>query len=1032
MALAFDAVGPGSSGASGGSSPLTWSHTCTGSDLLLLAGVVVDHAPDTSDTVSVTYAGTAMTSLGRVHSGGAGQSFGFVEVFRLIAPAAGANTVSVTFSAGPDNVSAGSLSFSGADQSAGTGTAYTADSGGSDVGSGSVQVSSTTSGNICAAVLCDGSGGVSFTSGTSRWNDNTGPFNDAAGGSAAATLASTGSAVTFSWTQGTDFYGAIAVEVLAASSGTTASGSLGLAPMAAAAAAAESFAASGSLALPAMTAAGSASTAAAGASCSGSLALPAMTLAGTGESFGCDGALALPAPGLAGAAGQQVPSSGIAALPPMALAGTAESFGCDGSLALPALALSGAAGQPAPYITGISGSGRYLTDGDGNPILVRGEASWGIVFNAGQSGGATTYATDIDGYCSARAAQGYNAVLAACLPSTDNGAATDGQTWDGVSPWSGGTIGNLNDTYWQRVDYLAESARFYGITVFLDPAYGNFGIEPALSGWTAGQATSYGTALGSRYKDYPNIVWCPGGDYTGGSDTQMENLVSALAAAGDTHLVMFENYDESSSRYDGAGTSLAAGQATAGFNFIYTYNAQYKVNLQAWAEDTTYSTTAMPLVMGENAYLGSATETILRAQEWWNLTSGGQGTLNASDAVMLWDTGSLAALTAETFMDTVRPAIWDYLTSLGGWQDLIPDLSSALVTAGRGSQVSGITPGSEGHYSGGNSYVTAALTADKTLAVIYIPDATSAITVDESQLAGEYTATWADPVSLATSAATTGTTYSHSGANSAGDSDWVLVFQADAASGGPGLPPMGMAGTASAGAGAMTAAGALALPAMAAAGTGESFSCSGSLALPPMAAAGAATQVHAGSGSLALPSAGMSGSAESFACSGFLALPAPGLAAACGQEIPLSGSAALAAMGVAGSGLVLTAGAVAGALSLPAMVLAGTAESFGCDGSAALPAPGLAGTATVTAAASAAGALALPAMAATAAAESFGCDGALALPAMTAAGTAGQQISGTGSAALAAMGLAGQPPAVFATATASGGTLVTATPGGRP
>jgi hypothetical protein len=40
-----------------------------------------------------------------------------------------------------------------------------------------------------------------------------------------------------------------------------------------------------------------------------------------------------------------------------------------------------------------------------------------------------------------------------------------------------------------------------------------------------------------------------------------------------------------------------------------------------------------------------------------------------------------------------------------------------------------------------------------------------------------YSATWADPVTCATTSATVASTYSHSGANSAGGADWVLVLR---------------------------------------------------------------------------------------------------------------------------------------------------------------------------------------------------------------------------------------------------------------
>ena len=90
MAVAFDAASVATQ-ASG--STLSWSHTCTGSNRLLTVAV---HWLDTGVTVSsVTYAGTGMSSVGKVNNG-----TGLVtELFRLVAPATGANTVAITMSA---------------------------------------------------------------------------------------------------------------------------------------------------------------------------------------------------------------------------------------------------------------------------------------------------------------------------------------------------------------------------------------------------------------------------------------------------------------------------------------------------------------------------------------------------------------------------------------------------------------------------------------------------------------------------------------------------------------------------------------------------------------------------------------------------------------------------------------------------------------------------------------------------------------------------------------------------------------------
>ena len=99
------------------------------------------------------------------------------------------------------------------------------------------------------------------------------------------------------------------------------------------------------------------------------------------------------------------------------------------------------------------------------------------------------------------------------------------------------------------------------------------------------------------------------------------------------------------------------------------------------------------------------------------------------------------------------------------WWDLAA--TDSLVTAGRGTKYTFATQ-SDNIFNIDNDYVTAAITPDGTLGVIYLPNAASAITVSWSPMqAGNQAATWVDPTSGATVAATGGATSYSRGANAA-------------------------------------------------------------------------------------------------------------------------------------------------------------------------------------------------------------------------------------------------------------------------
>ena len=103
---------------------------------------------------------------------------------------------------------------------------------------------------------------------------------------------------------------------------------------------------------------------------------------------------------------------------------------------------------------------------------------------------------------------------------------------------------------------------------------------------------------------------------------------------------------------------------------------------------------------------------------------------------------------------------------------LVRDFSHTLVTAGSGT-------------SGTANYVTASRSADGALAIAYLP-VNATITVNVTKLAGTTAGRWYDPTNGSYSTvsgsrfANTGThDFNHSGINSAGDSDWVLVLEGD-------------------------------------------------------------------------------------------------------------------------------------------------------------------------------------------------------------------------------------------------------------
>src|SRR5436190_8433850 len=212
----FDAVAPSAGGSAVGSgSSLTWDHTVTttGSNLLLTVGVALGKQGDAGMSLSVTYNGVAMTSAGLVHSNN--DDSGYVQLFYLKAPATGTHPVVVTLSGGTASLEAGSLSFSGVDQTTPVRNITTA------AGSGTTPAVTVASGpgNMVVDALSSGCPGTITSNRTLRWLNQLDCAS--AGGVGAQSTAAGAASVTMGYTIPSDGCGIVAMDVLAAPSQQT-------------------------------------------------------------------------------------------------------------------------------------------------------------------------------------------------------------------------------------------------------------------------------------------------------------------------------------------------------------------------------------------------------------------------------------------------------------------------------------------------------------------------------------------------------------------------------------------------------------------------------------------------------------------------------------------------------------------------------------------------------------------------------------------------------------------------------------------
>jgi hypothetical protein len=168
------------------------------------------------------------------------------------------------------------------------------------------------------------------------------------------------------------------------------------------------------------------------------------------------------------------------------------------------------------YPVRMSPDRRYLADADGKPFFIMGDAGWSII--------AQPRWEDALRYLDDRRAKGYDLILVNLIehefadhaPLNAYGQApfrktgVFRRTWDFDAP---------NEAYFAHADSVIRAAGDRGLAVLLCPAY--LGYGGGGQGWwkeliASGEAKvkRFGRYLGNRYKDFPNIIWLEGGDYS--------------------------------------------------------------------------------------------------------------------------------------------------------------------------------------------------------------------------------------------------------------------------------------------------------------------------------------------------------------------------------------------------------------------------------------------------------------------------------------------------------------------------------------
>ena len=392
--------------------------------------------------------------------------------------------------------------------------------------------------------------------------------------------------------------------------------------------------------------------------------------------------------------------------------------------------------QPAPTLPlMVSTNGRYLVGQNGQPFLYQADTGWQLF--------ARLTLAEAREYLVARKVHGFTAVqvMLSINPDSVNRA--------GQKPLIDYDFGKPNEMYFAHAERVIRIADSLGLVMNIAPFWigccrEGFGVqakhEVYKQSGPAG-AMRMGQYLGTRFGKLNNIIWTMGGDNDPQSiRAEIVAMAEGLRKTAPRQLITYHASPPHSS------TDLFQYAPWLGYSMIYTYwrekpndwvDSQQLVHVYETALREYNKTDRMPFILGESQYEGDGsrfgndmgTPQQVRRQAWWTMLCGGAGHAYGHDG---WN------FPAGWRQIINYPAGSQHLRHVRGlletfpWWQLQPDQKHQVLVSGYGQ------------YTQAN-YVAAAVSADKTRLVAYLPQP-GIVTVDLGQLKGSaLVARWFDP-----------------------------------------------------------------------------------------------------------------------------------------------------------------------------------------------------------------------------------------------------------------------------------------------
>jgi hypothetical protein len=189
----------------------------------------------------------------------------------------------------------------------------------------------------------------------------------------------------------------------------------------------------------------------------------------------------------------------------------------------------------------VSENKRFLVHEDGTPFFYLGDTGWELFHRLNKK--------DTEKYLENRRSKGFTVIQAVVLAELD-GLNTPNA--EGNKPLINNDPLKPNEAYFEHIDWVIRKAAEKGIFIGLLPTWGDkvdkkWGQGPVI--FNKDNAFRYGQWIGSRYKEFPNIIWINGGDRDGGGDNKpvWEAIGNGIKSVDKNHLMTFHPWGERSS-----------------------------------------------------------------------------------------------------------------------------------------------------------------------------------------------------------------------------------------------------------------------------------------------------------------------------------------------------------------------------------------------------------------------------------------------------------------------------------------------------